>query len=207
MKNVDLIDAHLVEIVNREFNAVYYSFIGSSRNYDLLSLKNDEINLFLENESLNKIGSKITLIVTKENPEVIGFMNRETSHMILFKNKVEFVGVKISYNYYDLKMSELDTTKREVLDDISKEVDIIDSQSTMLVLISVMKDFDSIKYVFQYFDSLGFERYASYVVENKEDNLIPNPELYVTTVKGVINDGVVEKVFLPHKNVTRKLDK
>lgn len=206
MKNIDLIYAHLVEIVNMEFNVIYYSFIGSSKYFDLLSLKNDEINLFLENESLNKIGSKITLIVTKENPEVIGFMNRETSHMILFKNKVEFVGVKVSHNYYGLKMYEFGTTKRKVLDNISKEEDIIDSQTAILVLISVVENFDCVKYVFQYFDSLGYERYATYVVENKED-LIPDPELFVTTVKGVINDGVVEKVFLPHKNVTRKLDK
>lgn len=207
MENINLINARLLDISYKELNVVYYTFTTDKQFYDLTSLNGDEITTFLEVERLNKIGSEITLIITKERPEIIGLINSNTSHMVLLKNKVEYVGVRTNYNYYERRLLELNLTRKNVIDLLKKEEKVLEDTKKILTLVGLTKFNDYVLYTFKYYDEFSEERYATFKVNYADiENLIEEPKIGDTKVLGIVQNGIIKEILINSKKRVREIN-
>lgn len=207
MENINLVNARLLDISYKELNVVYYTFTTDKQFYDLTSLNGDEITTFLEVERLNKIGSEITLIITKERPEVIGLINSSTSHMLLLKNKVEYVGVRTNYNYYERRLLELNLTRKNIIDLLKREEKVLEDTEKILTLVGITKINDYVLYTFKYYDEFSEERYATFKVNyEKIENLIQEPKIGDTKVLGIVQNGIIKEISINSKKRVREIN-
>lgn len=51
----------------------------------------------------------------RERKIIIGLLNQETSHVLILKDKVEFIEVNIKHNFYYRELGDLGITRDETL--------------------------------------------------------------------------------------------